>query len=51
MTNTARVTKSLKIDPNLWIEVKVHCAKVQKDISDFIAEAIQSELKKSKVKK
>lgn len=45
MNKKPKVTKSLKVDPDLWIEIKVHCAKTQKDISDFVSAAIKNELK------
>ena len=48
MDKKTRVTKSLKIDPDLWIDVKVHCAKIQEDISDFVSTAIKKELKGNK---
>jgi len=41
-----RVTKSIKIDPKLWKEVKVHVAKTGINISDFIEGLIKKDLKK-----
>jgi hypothetical protein len=41
-----RVTKSIKIDPELWREVKVHCAKEDTDISTYIEGLIKENLKK-----
>jgi len=40
-----RVTKSLKIDPAVWKQVKVHCAKREIDISDYIERLIKIDLK------
>ena len=44
-----RVTKSLKIDPELWKEVKVHCAKEDIDISVYIENMIKKDLKKKQI--
>ena len=41
-----RVTKSIKINPELWKEVKIHVAKTDTDISSFIEIAIKKSLKK-----
>ena len=41
-----RVTKSLKIDPELWKEVKIHSAKNDIEISKYIEEAVKEKLKK-----
>ena len=41
-----KVTKSLKINPELWKEVKVNCAKRGIDISFYIEGLIQKDLKK-----
>ena len=41
-----RVTKSLKIDPEVWKAVKVHCAKEDLEISDFIETIVKKELGK-----
>ncbi len=42
----ARVTKSVKIDPNLWKEVKVYCAKKGMEISTYIEGLIKKNLKR-----
>ena len=41
-----RVTQSIKIDPSLWTEVKVHVAKASMKISDYIEGLIKKDLKK-----
>ncbi len=41
----AKVTKSLKIDPELWKKVKVYVAKKDTDISSFVERAIKKALK------
>ena len=41
-----RVTQNIKIDPNLWTEVKVHVAKAGMKISDYIEGLIKKDLKK-----
>ena len=41
-----RVTKSIKIDPELWREVKVHVAKNDMDISEYLEKLIEKDLKK-----
>ena len=40
-----RVTKSIKIKPELWREVKIHVAKIDTNISSFIESAIKKSLK------
>ncbi|QQG38433.1 MAG: hypothetical protein HYS32_02385 [Candidatus Woesearchaeota archaeon] len=46
MTKIKRVTKSLKINPILWKEIKIYCAKEEKDISDYIEELAMKDLKR-----
>lgn len=41
-----RVTKSLKIDPELWKSLKIECVKQEKEISEYVEEAIKDKLKK-----
>jgi hypothetical protein len=41
-----RKTTSLKIDEELWKEVKIHCIKIGKDISEYIEELARENLKK-----
>ena len=41
-----RETKSLKIDPKLWRDVKIHCAQEEIDISEYIEDLIIRDLKK-----
>ena len=41
-------TTSLKIDDELWKEVKIHCIKQGKDISEYIEELIKLNLKNPK---
>ena len=43
-----KITKSFRVNPNLWTEVKVHVAKKGGDISSFIEDAIKERLKKEK---
>lgn len=43
-----RKTKSLKIDPLLWKEVKIHCASIERDISEYIEKLIIEDKKKWK---
>ncbi len=40
-----RVTKSLKIDPDIWKKVKVYCAQKETDISEYIEELIKKDMK------
>ena len=40
-----RQKTSLIIDENLWRDVKIHCIKEKKDISDWLEEIIKKELK------
>lgn len=39
-------TTSIKINPELWQEVKIYCIKEQIDISDWLEKIINKELKK-----
>ena len=41
-------TTSIKINPELWQEVKIYCIKQKIDISDWLEKIINKELKKSK---
>jgi predicted HicB family RNase H-like nuclease len=41
-----RKTTSLKVNPELWEEVKIHCIRQKTDISDWLEEVIRKELKK-----
>lgn len=41
-----KVTKSIKISPEIWKEVKIHVAKTDTDISSFIESSIKKSLKK-----
>ena len=43
-----KITKSIRIDPSVWREVKVHVAKADDDISSFIESAIKLKLKGKK---
>jgi len=37
---------SLVIDEDLWQDVKIHCIKEKRDISEWLSELIKKELKK-----
>ena len=41
-----RKTTSIKISPEIWQEVKIHCIKQQIDISDWLEKIIKDNLKK-----
>ncbi|MBI2629505.1 hypothetical protein HYW76_00220 [Candidatus Pacearchaeota archaeon] len=41
-----RKTTSLKIDEELWKEVKIHSIQIGKDISEYLEELLKSDLKK-----
>ena len=41
-----RKTTSLKIEEELWKEVKIHCIQIGKDISEYLEEIVKSDLKK-----
>ena len=41
-----RATQSIKINPKLWTEVKIHVAKVGIKISDYIEGLIRKDLGK-----
>ena len=43
-----KITKSFRVEPNLWKEVKIHVAKTDIDISSFIEVAIKEKLNKKK---
>jgi len=42
-----RKTTSLKIDPELWKKVKIHCINKGIDISGYIEKLIKEDLKKT----
>ncbi|MFH1787378.1 MAG: hypothetical protein ABH811_01145 [archaeon] len=46
-----RKTTSLKIDEDLWKEVKIHCIMNNFEISEYIENLINSNLKKKGSKK
>ena len=39
-------TTSIKIDPDLWKEVKLYCIKEEIDISNYLEKLIKKDLKK-----
>jgi hypothetical protein len=43
-----KITKSFRVSPDLWKEVKIHVAKGETDISSFIEDALKEKLKKEK---
>jgi len=43
-----KITKSFRVEPQLWTEVKVYCAKHSIDLSSFLEEALKEKLKKAK---
>jgi len=43
-----RKTTSIKIDPNLWEDVKIFCIKQKTDISTWLEKIIKEKLKKVK---
>lgn len=45
MAEEEKKTTSLKVSPKLWIEVKVHCAREQIDISDYIEGLVKKDLR------
>lgn len=46
MDDEKRVTTSIKFDPELWKDVKIHCIKQGIDISDYLEELVRKDLKK-----
>jgi len=42
----AKITKSIRINPELWKEVKIQSAKKEIDISSFIEQALKEKLNK-----
>ena len=42
----AKKKTSLVIDEDLWQDVKIHCIKERRDISEWMEEIIRKELKK-----
>ena len=44
----SKITKSFRVDGELWKRVKVKVAETDTDISSFIEDAIKERLKKSK---
>ena len=43
-----KITKSFRVDPKLWTEVKVYCAGQNIDLSFFLEEALKEKLKEKK---
>lgn len=41
-----KVTKSIKIDPELWIKVKIQSTRDNTSISEYISQCLERELKK-----
>jgi len=41
-----RKTTSLKIDPKIWKEAKIHCVKKEIKISEYIEELIRENITK-----
>ena len=41
----SKITKSFRVDAELWKKVKVHVAESETDISSFIEDAIKKSLK------
>ena len=48
MANQKRVTKSIKIDPELWKEMQHHCIDKEIDYSSFIENLIREKFHKKK---
>jgi hypothetical protein len=44
-----RATKSLKINPEVWKEIKLHCVKEDLEISAFIEQTLKERLKKKNI--
>jgi hypothetical protein len=42
----ARITKSFKVDPLIWRELKIHCAEEEIEISEFLEKQIKRGIKK-----
>ena len=42
---TRRKTTSIKIDPELWKKVKKHCIDKDIEVSEYIEEVVQKDLK------
>jgi len=40
-----RKTTSLKINPEIWKEVKKHCIDIEKEISEYLESIIKKDLK------
>lgn len=41
-----KITKSFRVNPELWTEMKIHIAKTGDNLSSFIEQAIKEKLKK-----
>jgi hypothetical protein len=42
----ARKTTSIKIEEELWKNVKIHCIKNSKEISDYLEELLKKDLRR-----
>lgn len=43
-----KITKSFRVDPDLWTDVKVYCAQHNIDLSSFLESVIREKLGKKK---
>jgi len=43
-----KITKSIRVDSELWKKVKVHVAESEVDISSFVEDSIKERLQKKK---
>jgi len=41
-----RKTTSIKIDPEIWKQVKIHCATQEIEICDYLESLLKKDLKK-----
>ena len=48
VSKVEKITKSFRVEPKLWTEVKVHCAQHGIDLSSFLEDALREKLKKQK---
>ncbi len=44
-TTSKRVTTSIKVDPELWKDVKIYCIKNNNEISEFVEKCLREKIK------
>jgi len=46
MNDNGRVTTSIKVNPEVWREVKIYCIRKKVEISEFVEKSLKEAMKK-----